>query len=231
MALAALGHDDRALASLQRGPRSAAASLARGLVLLRTGRSREADAALEEALAHRPLAADGDGAARIATIARTARALARMGDERPHDSLLVIGPELGQAGFAAVRLVASFVTGDTAGARAALRRIPDSSALAGFRDAVAPALVAWSESKRREGRALVARAVATRDAEWDYLVPLGRYAAGHLDDLDAWIEAAAPRTRLDRVWQLYALERAARERHNADRGDEVAALRRRICRP
>ena len=60
--------------------------------------------------------------------------------------------------------------------------------------------------------------------------PLARFASGHLDDVDAWLERAAPRDRLARVWQLYALERAARERDNPDRADEIAALRRRICR-
>lgn len=224
LALAARGHDDRALAVLASGPTTGATAVARGLVLLRTGKAKDAEAALAAALS-RPETLP------LRAVAMTARALARMGDERPHDALLAIGADHGQPAFAAVRLVASFVTGDTAGARVALGRIPQGSPLAQMRRALEPALVDWSEGRRAQGRARIAHVVSTRGAEWDFLVPLGRYAAGHLDDLDAWLELAGPRDRLGRVWQLYALERAARERHNDARGDELAVLRRRICTP
>jgi len=224
LALAAKGHDDRALALLGRAAPTAPTSVVRGLVLLRAGKAQDAEAALASALA-RPDVGDLRG------LAMAARALARIGAERPHDALLAIGADLGQTAFAGVRLVSSFVTGDTSGARVALRRIPPGSPLEGLGRALAPALVDWSEGRRLEGRARIARAVASRSAEWDFLVPLGRYAAGHLDDLDAWIELSAPTDRLARVWQLYALERAARERHNDTRGGELAALRRGICNP
>jgi hypothetical protein len=222
--LAVRGHDDRALASLANGPQTGVASIARGIVLLRIGKAKGAESALAAGLS-RP------DAAPLRVVAMTARALARMGEERPHEALLAIGADLGQPAFAAVRLVSSFVTGDTAGARVALGRIPAGSALGGMRRALEPALVDWSEGRRPEGRARIARAVSTRSEEWDFLVPLGRYAAGHLDDLDAWLELSAPEDRLARVWQLYALERAARERHNDARGDELATLRRRMCAP
>ena len=220
---AAQGHDDRALAMLSKAGGGAVTLCARGLVYLRTGRARQAEEVLAAALAK-------PDAATVRIVARTARALAWLGQERPDDALLSIGADLGQAPFAAVRLAASFISGDSAGARASLRRIPDGSALEPFRRAVAPGLVAWSRGRRTDGRAIIASVVARRPGDWDFSLPLGRYSAGRLDDLDAWLEQSAPRDGLSRVWQLYALERAARERRNDDRGDVLATLRRRICR-